>query len=93
MSQLTTTADFSQMSNAVKSMKDRNIATQSGNVLNIKMNTVSDCLKLVISSSSADSNLTLQYGNAGGDSQCLSLQSAIDANDYSIPLRGQRIKF
>ena len=93
MAKANTTADFSEMSNAVRSMKARNLAVQSGNTLNVKMNTISDCLKLRISSSSKDRNLTIAYGNAGGDTLCVALQSTIDTSDYPIPLKGHIVNY
>ena len=64
-----------------------------GKIANIKMNTVNDCVKLTISASDRDMNLTLSHGNAGGDALCLSLQQTIDAGDYPVPLQGNRIKY
>ena len=86
-----TETDFSRMSNAVKSMVERGIAHQSGNTLNIGMNTVNDCLKMKVSSSALDSNLTIEYGHAGNDGICKDLQNTIDAEDYPIPLKGRRV--
>lgn len=86
-------SDLEAMSNIVKGMIAQNNATLNSGVLSIKMNTVSDCLKLTVVSSSQDMNLTLTYGNAGTDAICLALQNTIDAADYPMPLKGRRIKF
>ena len=86
-------SDLEAMSNIVKGMIAQNKATLNSGVLSIKMNTVSNCLKLTVVSSSLDMNLTLTYGNAGADAICLALQNTIDAADYPMPLKGRRIKF
>jgi len=91
-SQGTTLSNFSNMSNAVLGMIQRNEAVQINNVLNISMNTVSDCLQLKVVTDTKDSNLTISYGNAGNDTLCQSLQDAINDEDYPIPLKGRRIK-
>ncbi|MEA3419313.1 MAG: type II secretion system protein [Campylobacterota bacterium] len=83
--------NFSAMSRAVEAMIAQNDAVQVGNILNIKMNTVSDCLQLSVVSSQYDSNLTIAYGDAGSDTLCKSLQDTIFAEDYPIPLKGIRI--
>jgi len=86
-----TESNFITMSNAVETMISKADAQQMSNVLNIRMNTISNCLMLTVSQSTLDSNLTLSYGAAGSDQICISLQSAIDASAYPIPLRGIRI--
>ena len=85
------TVDLPSMSNIVKGMIARGDATFNLHTLNIKMNTVSDCLKLIVLSSSNDMNLTMRYGNAGSDTVCQALQSVINAADYPIPLKGTLI--
>jgi len=89
----TTTIDFSAMSNAVTSMISNNEAVQNNNTLNIRMNTVNDCLRLVVERSALDANLTITYGNAANDVICQSLQSAIHADDYPIALGGNIVKY
>jgi general secretion pathway protein G len=84
--------NFSLMSNAIKTMIETHQAVQvNTNTLNIKMNSTLDCLQLNVFKSSFDVNLTITYGNAGNDTVCLSLQSAIDAVGYPpIALSGTR---
>jgi len=84
-------SDMASMSNVVSAMIAQGKATLNGGILSIKMNTVSDCLKLTIVNSATDMNLTLSYGTAGTDSLCLALQDTIDAADYPVPLRGSKI--
>ena len=83
--------NMGQMSNAVQSMINKGEAVQTGNTLKIKMNGVSDCIKIVLVQSPEDANLTVSYGAAGGDSVCQALQQAVDASKYPVPLSGVRI--
>ncbi len=87
-----TLSDFSQMSNAAKTMIRKGDAVQSGSTLNVKIGSVSDCLKVDIVTSALDSNLTITYGNAGSDSLCKGLQDTIKNEDYPVPLKGRRVK-
>jgi len=88
-------SNISDMSEVMSSLVAQGKATLSngGKIAKIKMNTINDCIKLTISTSSKDMNLTLSHGNAGGDALCLSLQQTIDAGDYPVPLKGKRIKY
>ena len=85
-------SDLPALSQVVTSLIAQGKATFSNGVLSIKMKSVSDCLKMTVISSDTDMNLTLSYGDAGTDKVCLSLQQTIDVTDYSIPLRGRKIK-
>jgi len=84
-------SNLSSMSRIVDSMIKRDLATETNGELKVKMNSVPDCLKLTVVSSSRDSNLTLTYGQNRGDPICVSLQSAINAAEYPIPLKGKRV--
>jgi hypothetical protein len=83
------------MSKLAMSLIARNAATfnNSNGVLNIKMHTVSDCIKLTITNNNNDMNLTMTYGNPGSDEACVALQSVVDAENYPIPLKGKIVKF
>ncbi len=87
-----TLANWAQMSNAVGKLINTNQATQNGNVLNIKMHGVNDCLKLKVVTNNIDTNLTVAYGNAGGDEVCSKLQNIVRAQQYTVPLGGVRLK-
>ena len=84
-------SNLPSMSSIVRGLIAQGNAVFANNVLSVKMHTVSDCLKLTVSSSSTDMNLTLSYGIAGSDSLCLALQNTIDANKYPMPLSGTKI--
>ncbi len=84
-------SNLPSMSSIVRGLIAQGNAVFANNVLSVKMHTVNDCLKLKVSSSSTDMNLTLSYGIAGSDSLCLALQNTIDANKYPMPLRGTKI--
>jgi len=88
-------SDITEMSVVMKSLVAQGKATleDGGKVAKIKMNTIDDCIKLTITTNSRDMNLTLSHGNAGGDPLCLSLQQTIDAGDYPVPLKGNRLKY
>jgi general secretion pathway protein G len=85
-------SDMDELSNVVKSLIEQEKATLDDNVLKIKMHSVDDCLILSIDSSDNDVNLTLSYGDAGSDGVCLALQESLEDSNYTIPLRGQKIK-
>ena len=86
--------DFGVMSNTAKIMISSGDAEQvNEELLNIKMNTVPDCIKINIVSSSMDKKLTLGYGNANGDFMCEALQKNIDVDDYMVPLTGKRAQW
>ncbi len=87
------TDDLPSMSKIIQGMIAQEQATFSGGTLNVKMNSVTDCLKLSVVSSDKDMNLTMSYGDAGNDGVCLALQSAVDAADYPIPLKGGRLSW
>lgn len=53
---------------------------------------VNDCIIIDINSSTTDENLTLSYGDAGGDSLCLGLQSVLDISRYPMQIRGARVE-
>lgn len=86
-----TASDFTLMSNAVTGMINAGDAVQSGGILNIKINNTVDCLIMEVNATGGDSNLTISYGNIGGDSICQGLQDTIDDEKYPIPLTGRRI--
>jgi len=79
-----------QMSNLATSMINKGSATYSSSskTLNVKMSTVSDCIRLTLTESNNDVNLTMSYGNANADKDCLALQHVVDRGNYHIPLRG-----
>ena len=83
--------DLPSMSNVISSMIAQGNATFTNNILYIKMNNISDCLKLTVSTSSLDMHLALSYGNTNGDNMCIALQQTINTSNYFIPLRGQRV--
>ena len=87
------TSDLPSMSKIIEGMIAQGQGTFSGSTLNVKMNKIPDCLKLTVTSSNQDMNLTMSYGAAGGDQVCLALQSAVDASEYPIPLNGKRIEW
>ena len=84
-------SDLPAMSNIIKGLIRQNKAVFNDNVLSIKMNTIQDCVKLTVSSSDQDMNLSLAYGDAGSDRLCLDLQKIIDAADYSMAIGGQTV--
>lgn len=53
---------------------------------------VNDCVIMDINSSSTDENLTLIFGNAGGDSSCLGLQKILDIGRYPMKIRGASVE-
>ena len=93
VSQGTNNINIANVSNAANSMIDRKVATlqNNGTRLNIKMNTVSDCLKLEIIKVNLDINLTITHGNTGNNELCQALQKVIDTTPYEVSIGGSRI--
>ena len=85
--------DLTVMSNGISSLESSGNAVLSNKKAVISIGNISDCLTLEIVSSATDDNLTISYGNAGSDSKCLSLQSAVDASKYPMKLRGQNVVY
>ncbi len=85
-------SDFTLMSNTVNMMINSGDAVQSGSILDIKINNTIDCLIMEINATAGDSNLTISYGNVGGDSICQGLQDTVNDEMYPIPLTGRRVK-
>ena len=73
-----TDTNFKVMSNAMSALENDGAVLSSSQAI-ITMGGVSDCVTIAVSSGVNDENLTISFGSAGGDSRCLSLQSAIDA--------------
>lgn len=73
-----TDANFKVMSNAMSALENDGAVLSSSQAI-ITMGGVSACVTIAVSSGVNDENLTISFGSAGGDSRCLSLQSAIDA--------------
>lgn len=95
MSYGVSSSNISDMSQVMESLvaQGKAVLEDGGKVAKIKMNTVDDCVKLTISASPEDMNLTLSHGDAGNDPICLSLQQTIDTGDYPVPLKGNRLKY
>lgn len=86
-----TESDMSKMSKVIKGMLARGVAVQNGNTLEIKMNTVNDCVKMQVVIGANDTNLTLSNSSAGSDALCRKLQEAIPSSVHSIPLKGRLV--
>ena len=84
--------DLKSMSNGIASLESSGNAVLSNKKAVVSVGGVSDCLTLDVITGAEDENLTISLGNAGADSKCLSLQSAIDATKYPLKLRGQSVK-
>lgn len=92
VSQGTANINIQTASNVVQSMIDRQVATLDANgVLNIKMNSITDCLKMKIDGNGNDANLTITYGNAGSDRLCKALQKIVDSEQHQIPIHGRYV--
>ena len=86
--------DLSVMSNAISSMLATGIAVLDiGNQkASIKIGQESDCVDIFIVTGVDDDNLTIAFKTPTLDSQCLNLQSKIDAQKFPMQLRGSLIK-
>jgi len=86
--------NLSKMSRGVSSLvKTGNAVLDNNKTLTIPMGSILDCVTMRVVTGVYDDNLTISFGNAGGDSKCLQLQSAIDAKKYPMKLRGASVKY
>ena len=87
--------DLSLMSNAITSMVSSSDAVLdvANKKATVSIGSISDCVTIQIFTSATDDNLTITFANPNGDSRCLSLQSAIDADQYPIQLRGEYVVY
>ena len=95
ISQAKTEDNLSKMSNGIASLvasgdADLNTSDKSATV---HFGGISDCVKVQVKTGSGDDNLTVSFGDADGNSQCLQLQSAIDAGKYQMKLRGTNVTY
>jgi prepilin-type N-terminal cleavage/methylation domain-containing protein len=85
-----TESTISAMSNGVKQLIDRGLATESGTDVTISSGDVADCLHLKIEDQGTDTEVVVvQFTGSGGN--CDRLQSLIDENRFPIPLHGTLI--
>ena len=85
--------NLTDMSNAIASLHNSGDAVLSIKKAVIKMGSVNDCVTVEIRTGADDDNLTVSFGAAGGDGDCLSLQSLIDAEKYPMVLRGHHVVY
>jgi len=85
--------NLTKMSNAMVILSKNGEAVLSDKKSVMKAGDIDDCVILEILTSATDDNLTISFGVAGGDSDCLSLQSLIDVAKYPMKLRGTYIKY
>jgi len=85
--------DLSLMSNALSNLSTSGIATLTSKKAVIAMGNTADCITIKITVTVTDDILEILFGNAGTDTKCISLQSAIDASKYPIKLRGQNVVY
>jgi len=93
MSQAETNENLSVMSNSIRSMQENGEATLTDNEAKIKVGNVDDCIIVKIESNATTDTLNINFSNANGDNLCLSLQGAINANEYPMKLRGTNVQY
>lgn len=89
-----TNDSLSVMSNGIKSLVNEGKAhlNTAEKAAYIHRGSVNDCIIIDINSSNIDENLTLTYGEGGGDTLCLGLQKIVDISRYPIQIRGARVE-
>ncbi|WP_434580992.1 type II secretion system GspH family protein [Sulfurimonas sp. NW15] len=95
MSKAKTENNLSVMSNAIASLEssgEANVSIADKKAV-FKVGSVNDCATIQIQTGPNDDNLTLSFGNAGSDTLCTALQSAIDATQYPMKLRGTSVTY
>lgn len=86
--------NLSAMSNAIKQLaSDGDGVLDSNKSIVVKAGNINNCVTMQIISDATDDNLTIVFGNAGGDSLCKSLQNAIDAQKYPMKIRGAGLEY
>jgi len=93
MANAQTEENLTVMSNSMMSLEASGNAVLSANKAEISIGGVSDCLTLEIETNATNDNLIISFGDAGSDSLCRSLQSAIDATEYPMKLRGASVVY
>ena len=95
MSQAQIDSNFSVMSNAMQTMSQSGAAVLSSNRAVIQSGSVSDCVEVAVDSNATTGvdTLNISFGDPSGDSQCLAIQNAIDANEYPMKLRGKNVTY
>lgn len=83
--------DFSIMSNAIQKLKNSGNAVLSNNKAVISIDGA-NCINIDVVKNTTNDDLKVSFINSTNQS-CLSLQSAIDANNYSIKLRGTSVVY
>ena len=83
--------DFSVMSNAIKNMKNTGNATLSNNKAVISIDGV-NCINIEVVKNATNDDLKISYVSSSNQ-KCLSLQSAVDSQNYSIKLRGTSVNY
>ena len=85
-----TDANLSVMSNSISNLVISGKAILAPNSVTISMGSVVDCVTIQITSA-ADNNLSIIFGNTGGDNVCNTSQSLIDLSQFPIQLNGTMI--
>ena len=85
--------NLTDMSNSLTILSNSGDATFPTKKAIIKAGSRQDCVTLEILTGTNDDNLTISFGSANGDKDCLALQSLIDAEKYPIKLRGTYVKY
>jgi len=93
ISQAKTDRNLSIMSNSIKSMEERGEAVLNDYEAKIKVGDVSNCVIVKIDSNATTDTLNINFSDANGDSLCLGLQSAINADEYPMRLRGASVQY
>ncbi|WP_151901134.1 type II secretion system protein [Sulfurimonas hydrogeniphila] len=95
MSKAKTENNLSVMSNAISSLENTGeaIISVADKKAVIQVGSVNDCATIQIQTGPNDDNLTILFGNPNSDTLCTALQSAIDATQYPMKLRGTSVTY
>ena len=82
--------DLAVMSNGLKALENSGDAVLSASQATIAVGGVSDCVSVIVDSNitTGTDTLNIVFGTPGNDIKCTSIQSAIDAQQYPMKLRG-----
>ena len=83
--------DFTVMSNAMTNMKKSGNAVLSGNKAVISIDGV-NCVNINIVKNATNDDLNVSFVQSA-DAKCLNLQSTVDAQSYSMKLRGTSVTY
>lgn len=85
--------NLTDMSNALIALirSGDGVENSAERTVNVKRGGIDDCVFIKVQTQFNEENLTVGFGSANGDGNCLRLQELIDVNVYPMVLRGSQV--